>query len=113
MLRFENEDAAWIIDNNPAYLNSTATELDTAPAIINDRTMLPIRFIAESFGFDVGWDGPSKTITISNKETTDTTAVTEAGLVKGNYNNGIYEYLGVPYAEAKEMFVKADKVTPW
>ncbi len=49
----------------------------------------------------------------ADKATTDTTAATEAGLVRGNYDNGIYEYLGVPYAEAKEMFVKADKVTPW
>ncbi len=38
--------------------------LDTAPEIINDRTMLPIRFIAESFNFEVKWNNETREITI-------------------------------------------------
>ncbi|MEM3872551.1 MAG: copper amine oxidase N-terminal domain-containing protein [Nitrososphaeria archaeon] len=34
------------------------------PEIINGRTMLPIRFIAENLGCDVIWDGVNKTIKI-------------------------------------------------
>ncbi len=55
------------IDSQTAYLNDTASTLDTAPTIINGRTMLPIRFIAEGFGFDVDWDREERTITISEK----------------------------------------------
>ena len=63
-LDYEKDEIKLTIDSTTAYLNGEAAELDTAPAIINDRTMLPIRFIAESFKFDVAWDGASKTITI-------------------------------------------------
>lgn len=53
------------IDSTAAYLNGAAQELDTAPTIINDRTMLPIRFIVESFGYDVAWNGDTQTVTIT------------------------------------------------
>ena len=35
------------------------------PEIINDRTMLPLRFVTESLGCDVGWDNDTRTITIT------------------------------------------------
>lgn len=35
------------------------------------------------------------------------------GQLEGTVNNGIYRYLGVPYAEAAERFVPAGPVTPW
>ena len=38
---------------------------------------------------------------------------TTAGQVQGTNENGIYRYLGVPYAEAKERFTPAEEVTPW
>jgi hypothetical protein len=41
--------------------------LDVPPIIINGRTMVPLRFIAEAFGAKVGWDAPIKEITIELK----------------------------------------------
>ncbi|MBR5791827.1 MAG: InlB B-repeat-containing protein [Ruminiclostridium sp.] len=38
--------------------------LDSAPVIINDRTMLPIRFIVEYFDGTVEWDGSTRTVLI-------------------------------------------------
>ncbi|HIU56769.1 MAG TPA: copper amine oxidase N-terminal domain-containing protein [Candidatus Ornithomonoglobus merdipullorum] len=67
------------IDNVTAYLNGTPQTLDTAPVIINDRTMLPIRFISESFRFEVEWEASTQTITITNTtqvETVPTSAPT-------------------------------------
>jgi len=32
--------------------------------IVNDRTFAPIRYLAEHFGFTVGWDGATKTVVI-------------------------------------------------
>ncbi len=55
------------IDSQTAYLNDSASILDTAPTVINGRTMLPIRFIGEGFGFSVKWNEEEKTITISEK----------------------------------------------
>lgn len=54
-----------IIGNTSAYLNGVVNALDVAPQIINDRTMLPIRFIIESFGYEVGWIEETRVVTIS------------------------------------------------
>ena len=52
------------IGNNIAYVNGVEVVLDTAPEIISDRTLVPVRFIAESFNLTVGWDDASNTIII-------------------------------------------------
>ena len=49
----------------------------------------------------------------AENETADGVVQTTAGLVQGTSEDGIYRYLGVPYAEAKERFVPAENVTPW
>lgn len=41
--------------------------MDTAPIIKGDRTYLPARYVAEYFGYTVGWDGSTNTVII-NKE---------------------------------------------
>ena len=64
-LSYDGNTIELTIDSPTAYLNGAAQTLDTTPVIINDRTMLPIRFIAESFGFDVEWDQSTQTVTIS------------------------------------------------
>lgn len=38
---------------------------------------------------------------------------TSAGLVQGSEKNGIYRFLGVPYAQAAQRFVPAEEVDPW
>lgn len=38
---------------------------------------------------------------------------TAAGQIQGTIENGIYRYLGVPYARAAERFVPAEAVEPW
>ena len=40
--------------------------LAVKPLIIDDRTLVPVRFISESFGGEVGWDGDTGTITITS-----------------------------------------------
>ena len=37
---------------------------DVAPVARNNRTMLPIRFVAEALGETVLWDAPTQSITI-------------------------------------------------
>lgn len=43
------------IGKKAADINGKAVENDVAPMIVNSRTMLPIRFIAENLGAKVGW----------------------------------------------------------
>ena len=35
------------------------------PKIKNGRTYIPVRFVSEHLGYNVGWDGETKTITIN------------------------------------------------
>lgn len=64
-LTYENNQIRLIIDDTTAYFNDEAYTLDAVPTVINDRTMLPIRFIAERFQFNVAWDGENRLITIT------------------------------------------------
>lgn len=66
-LTYQGDLIKLTIDSLTAYLNNNANTLDTAPAVINGRTMLPIRFVSESFGFDVDWNADTRTITIKSK----------------------------------------------
>ena len=78
-------------------------------------------------GYDDGRFGPQDHTTCAQlavilqgflaNETTQPTETgvvrTTAGLVQGTNQNGIYQYLGLPYAQAAERFVPAEAVEPW
>lgn len=53
-----------VINSNTAYLNGNSQTLDVAPTVINGRTMLPIRFVAEGFNLGVAWEGDTQTVSI-------------------------------------------------
>jgi len=40
------------------------TQMDTLPIIVQDRTMIPIRFVAESLGANVAWDADRRRATV-------------------------------------------------
>ena len=52
------------IGNKNVVLNNENRNLDAAPLISQNRTMVPLRFIAEAFGADVSWAQDTKTVTI-------------------------------------------------
>ena len=47
-----------------AYVNGSPVVLDVAAFAENNRTYLPLRFVAEALGAEVLWDAPTQTITI-------------------------------------------------
>lgn len=51
--------------------NKVVKKMDVAPFVDNSvgRTYIPVRFIAESLGYNVGWDATEKTVVIINPET--------------------------------------------
>ena len=53
------------IDNDVALINGDPTYLDVPATIFDDRTMVPLRFIAESLGADVAWDDTTRTVTVN------------------------------------------------
>lgn len=43
-------------------------ECDVVPQIISERTLVPVRAISESAGYDVDWDGENASVIITSKE---------------------------------------------
>jgi len=52
------------IGNKQAEVNGLLIQLDAPPTIINGRTMVPLRFVSETFGAEIGWDGAEQKITL-------------------------------------------------
>lgn len=44
------------LDTEKVTVNGAAAELDVPPMLIGNRTMVPVRFIAESFNMKINWD---------------------------------------------------------
>ncbi len=53
------------IGNSTAYVNGAACDLGVPAQMINNRTMVPLRFIAEELNVDVEWDGDTRTVEIT------------------------------------------------
>lgn len=49
-------------------VDETIKTPDVAPQIIDGRTMVPVRFIAELFGCEVSWDANTQSVIIISKE---------------------------------------------
>lgn len=52
----ENTTLTLYINKSIMYNNNTPIVLDVAPMIVNDRTLVPIRAVSESFDADVVWE---------------------------------------------------------
>jgi len=61
----EKTDIRLDIGKTLATINSANYTLDAAPYIKNSRTMVPVRFITEGLGANVGWEGTEKKVTIN------------------------------------------------
>ncbi len=66
------------IGEKMAVVYGLPVENDVAPVLVNDRTMLPIRFIAEAMGATVGWDEATRAVTITNGDLSIAIVIGEA-----------------------------------
>ncbi len=56
------------IGTNKAKINGKSVTLDVASTVVRDRTMVPLRVIAETLDCSVDWIGETKTILINQKK---------------------------------------------
>lgn len=57
------------IDHNIAFVDGESVILDSPPVIRNGRTMVPFRFLAESLGAEVSWNGYDRMVTFTKDDT--------------------------------------------
>jgi alpha-tubulin suppressor-like RCC1 family protein len=55
------------IGDTKGYVNNEAVSLEQPAVIVNEKTLVPVRFIGESFGAKVGWDEATKTVILTSK----------------------------------------------
>jgi hypothetical protein len=95
------------INSEIAYKNDVPIELLLAPKIVNERTLVPVRFIAESFGLEVGWDGTTQTVIMTSfEDDVDWVSATIDSL--GYTNNTLITVDGGDLSGSREANVKVD-----
>ncbi len=67
-IKFQDKEIIMWINSNISYINNKKYILDAPPTIINNRTVVPIRFIAEALNSYVFWDPKEARVTIINEK---------------------------------------------
>ena len=55
-----------VIGSNVAYVDSVVKILDAVPTIVNDRTLIPVRFVSEALNYTVSWDADTRSVHIES-----------------------------------------------
>lgn len=62
--KLDDQTVVLIIGSRTAKVNGRAVTMATAPAIVNGRAMVPLRFVSESLGANVNWSNSERKVTI-------------------------------------------------
>lgn len=102
-----------------AYFNDKAIELDVPAIILDGRTLVPVRFISESFGYDVLWNESIKTVTINYSATITptlrptlplTNTPTSSEQTKSSFDGNIDKLLGLSSSAITDIFGQANRI---
>ena len=110
-----NDDEMKLVIGKDTYtVNGDEKQMDVAPFIKDDRTVVPLRFVAEGFGCDVDWIDDTQTVVINKyKNVTVSTAeellesiddCTVISLNEGEYNLSKVDSVDNLKVEKSEVF---------
>jgi hypothetical protein len=72
-------------------VNGQEVNSDVAPQIVKDRTMVPVRWVAEALGADVRWEPQSKTVYIDKPHFISSNSEAASKLYPFQESNGMYD----------------------
>ncbi len=119
------------IGSNTAYISGEPVTIDQPPALINDRTMVPLRFISEAYNCRVRWEEETQSVYIvallsklpnaiyidaDGFESVGTWTATANGYIQGlsnEANKDNFDSAKSVNAVAKVNIVKAGKYNMW
>lgn len=52
------------VNNKTAFVNNKMVEMSIEPKIVNEKVMIPLRFVAENIGLKVDWDGDNRVASV-------------------------------------------------
>lgn len=90
-LMLGTKEATMTIGSPTMLVNGEATSLDVSPVVVNDRTYVPYRALAEAFGAKVDWYEPLQQVRVSQ----GTNIVTMQIGSKVNMANGLVKNMDV------------------
>ncbi len=90
---------SFTIDKPVVSINYNEKAIDAPAVIVSDRTLVPVRALAEGFGVTVDWDATTRTVILTNNDTTTTITDFEASgdtysTYIGQVANGVPEGYG-------------------
>ena len=59
------QTVTFFIDQLTAWTGGEPAEMDVPARLIQDKTMVPLRFLSESLGYTVTWDEETRTASVS------------------------------------------------
>lgn len=87
-------------DNNAVLVDGRVNFMDTKSLLVDDRTLVPLRFLAETLGYDVKWNGETHRIDINSggsgvvvPEGLPTVGTSEALAQLLQYSNNLNSYV--------------------
>jgi len=87
-IRYNGNVLVMTVGSREARLNGALIMMQVAPITVDGSTLIPLRFPAEAFGFDVSWSGTNQTATVNS-----TGGEAKNGSPLDDYINDInYEY---------------------
>lgn len=90
------------IDSMTGYKNGATFTMDVPPMIINDRTMLPVRALANALDLDIQWEDATRTVAITT-EKKDTTPTDSTTPVTPSVNEVTLSKVTVPTSKTAEQ----------
>lgn len=102
------------IDSTKAYVNGQSQTMDTAAKIINNKTMIPLRFVSTALGFEIEWNDKTRianiitnteTTTITTTETTTKYTVTEI-----TTETTTYQEVQTTFVQNENIYYENDKL---
>ena len=102
VIKDEYNDISMMLNNNKVIVNGEIKEIDVPVKMINSRTFAPLRFISETLGHDIKWDGSTNSVYITKnkikpavKNDLPTIDSKENLIALLEYNSKLFGYIGI------------------
>ena len=100
VIKDDNNEIEMILGKDKVIVNGIVKDIDVSTKMINSRTFAPLRFIAESLGHTVRWDGNEGSIYITKNNTVpvDKNIISTVGTKENliallEYSSKLYNYV--------------------
>jgi N-acetylmuramoyl-L-alanine amidase len=107
-ITFDDNSITLWINKEEAIVNGKPVTLDVPAKIVNNKTMVPVRFISESAGFTVGWDAETFTVDIKFPRS----SITKIGFGNVNGTNCLIVYAENKISGYKYFSLPKDDTNP-